>query len=221
MTPLVKEFASLDEELALSCIWFDIGSRIASGDSIGSRLPFETCAIVGVDIVGNKFMVWAQQVEETSILLSAWRLAPEKYTRTPLFVASWDDGVWSVSGVEGEEQVEEQDSSFVLGILVEFMLCLHSTSGYKAAEKANSQTNMRRKRKGKAPLIYSWHSITIEQPVKKGEHLGGTHASPRLHERRGHWRNTSAGKRVWVRDCLVGDASRGIVCKDYKFGETK
>ena len=32
----------------------------------------------------------------------------------------------------------------------------------------------------------------------------------------GHKRNTPSGKRVWVKDCKVGDASRGVVFKDYK-----
>ena len=33
---------------------------------------------------------------------------------------------------------------------------------------------------------------------------------------RRRWRTTASGKRVWVRDCKVGDPSRGLVFKDYK-----
>lgn len=44
---------------------------------------------------------------------------------------------------------------------------------------------------------------------------GGTHASPRWHIRRGHWRQLADGRRVFVRECHVGDASRGGVIKDY------
>lgn len=49
----------------------------------------------------------------------------------------------------------------------------------------------------------------------------GTHASPRWHVRRGHWRQLGDGRRVFVRECQVGDASRGGVVKDYQvqFGE--
>ena len=36
--------------------------------------------------------------------------------------------------------------------------------------------------------------------------LGGTHASPRWHIRRGHWRQLADGRRVFVRECEVGDA---------------
>lgn len=45
--------------------------------------------------------------------------------------------------------------------------------------------------------------------------LGGSHASPRWHLRRGHWRQLADGRRVFVRECAVGDASRGGVVKDY------
>lgn len=45
---------------------------------------------------------------------------------------------------------------------------------------------------------------------------GGTHASPRWHIRRGHWRTLANGRRVFVRECEVGDQSRGAVVKDYR-----
>jgi hypothetical protein len=46
--------------------------------------------------------------------------------------------------------------------------------------------------------------------------LGGTHASPRWHIRRGHWRRLGDGRRVFVRECEVGDRSRGGIVKDYR-----
>ena len=52
MTPLVKEMVSLDPEVALSCIWFDMGIlpryTFAWSELPGNRLPFEKCAIVGL-----------------------------------------------------------------------------------------------------------------------------------------------------------------------------
>lgn len=45
---------------------------------------------------------------------------------------------------------------------------------------------------------------------------GGTHASPRWHIRRGHWRTLANGRRVFVRECEVGDQTRGAVVKDYR-----
>ena len=106
----------------------------------------------------------------------------------------------------------------IVGVLAEFLKGANPT-GYRATEKANSITNKRRAAKGKAPLIYDWHTVVIEPGRPGGECLGGTHASPRQHERRGHWRTCANGKRVWVRHCTVGDASLGTVFKDYKVGD--
>jgi hypothetical protein len=52
-------------------------------------------------------------------------------------------------------------------------------------------------------------------PATKGKPLGGTHASPRAHDRRGHWRACKSGKIVWVSQCRVGDETRGEVVHDY------
>ncbi|WP_373504654.1 hypothetical protein [Aestuariivirga sp.] len=63
-----------------------------------------------------------------------------------------------------------------------------------------------------------WHTVSID-PSKltvRGPGQGGTHASPRWHIRRGHWRNLAGGRRVFVRECEVGDMSRGGVVKDYE-----
>ena len=44
----------------------------------------------------------------------------------------------------------------------------------------------------------------------------GTHASPRWHIRRGHWRRLPTGRRTFVRECEVGDPARGGIVKDYR-----
>lgn len=46
--------------------------------------------------------------------------------------------------------------------------------------------------------------------------LNGTHAAPRWHIRRGHFRRLPDGRRVFVRECQVGDIGRGGVIKDYR-----
>ncbi len=45
--------------------------------------------------------------------------------------------------------------------------------------------------------------------------FGGTHASPRLHLRRGHPRQYAPGKYCWVQPCVVGNKAAGMVHKDY------
>lgn len=65
---------------------------------------------------------------------------------------------------------------------------------------------------------WDWTMVSIdrEQIKLKSPGLGGTHASPRWHIRRGHWRNLADGRRVFVRECQVGDMTRGGVVKDYE-----
>lgn len=59
-------------------------------------------------------------------------------------------------------------------------------------------------------------TVIIEPSQAKAHPTGGTHASPRLHDRRGHLRRLRGGKNVWVRPCKVGDASLGAVFHDYE-----
>ena len=60
---------------------------------------------------------------------------------------------------------------------------------------------------------------SIEPSKPKNDPQGGTHASPRWHERRGHWRTMKSGKKVWVKNCEVGDKTLGAVFHDYKIKE--
>jgi len=76
------------------------------------------------------------------------------------------------------------------------------------------------RRKGEKAGVsgWVWHTVRID-PSKltaRGACQGGTHASPRWHIRRGHWRNLADGRRVFVREAQVGDMARGGVVKDYE-----
>jgi hypothetical protein len=65
-----------------------------------------------------------------------------------------------------------------------------------------------------------WRQVAIdpERVRAASADLGGSHASPRWHLRRGHWRQLADGRRVFVRQCEVGDPARGGVVKDYAVG---
>jgi hypothetical protein len=76
--------------------------------------------------------------------------------------------------------------------------------------------NKQRQRKGKLPLFtYKTLHIKTSKRVDEKWRGAGTHASPRVHLRRGHIRRLPSGKTVWVQPCVVGDKNRGIVHKDY------
>lgn len=81
-----------------------------------------------------------------------------------------------------------------------------------APEKLNAKRVVR----GKSPL-YSFKTLCLQVPNlrRDGAALGGAHAPPRLHLRRGHIRQLSDGRRVWVQSCVVGSGP-GVVDKDYR-----
>lgn len=66
-----------------------------------------------------------------------------------------------------------------------------------------------------APPSVSYRRVVLSKQVRAMEGTG-THASPRLHWRRGHQRILRSGRITWVRPTLVGDANRGLVVHDYQ-----
>lgn len=69
--------------------------------------------------------------------------------------------------------------------------------------------------------IRGWDYRIVDLSKSKilvSEPKGGTHASPRWHLRRGHWRNLPSGKTTWVNQSEVGKKENGGVYKDYAIG---
>lgn len=76
--------------------------------------------------------------------------------------------------------------------------------------------NKMRRALGKVPL-FSYKVLTIGKKKPKTRQLGGTHASPRSHLRRGHYRTApKSGRRYWVEPCMVKGETPGFVHKDYR-----
>ena len=83
--------------------------------------------------------------------------------------------------------------------------------------KPDAALQKARAKRGKMPL-FSYHVLTLRSDTpEKGDSKGGTHASPRLHIRRGHIRRFDDGTHTWVSPCTVGDKKLGMVHKDYKY----
>lgn len=82
------------------------------------------------------------------------------------------------------------------------------------------ESNAKRIRKGKAPL-YEWRTVELQRKPAElsAAPSGGTHASPRLHQRRGHWATSKLGKKFWRREAVVGNPENGMIFHDYKDGE--
>lgn len=83
---------------------------------------------------------------------------------------------------------------------------------YKATP---NPANPKRIRRNKLPL-YDWHTVVVQTThVPSSGHRGGTHATPRQHDVRGHWAKSKLGKVYWRKSHKRGDASKGIIFHDY------
>lgn len=79
----------------------------------------------------------------------------------------------------------------------------------------DAANNRMRRARGKVPL-FTYKVLTIGKKKRKARHLGGTHASPRSHLRRGYYRTSKNGLRHWVQPCMVKGETDGFVHKDYR-----
>ena len=93
---------------------------------------------------------------------------------------------------------------------------------HAAAATEQSVPRTRRPKLARAGVRgWTWRQVEIvpDRLVRRSAPQGSTHASPRWHIRRGHWRQLADGRRVFVRECQVGDPEHGGVLKDYTVGE--
>jgi len=100
-----------------------------------------------------------------------------------------------------------------------YMMTFHDGEVYASIPTPRQiQVNQKKIRKGKTPLI-EFKLITITGKKRELPSVPhGSHASPKQHWRRGHWRSYRSGKRSWVAPMLVGDEENGKVVKDYAIG---
>lgn len=84
--------------------------------------------------------------------------------------------------------------------------------------RAPAKLNAKRERAGKLPL-FDYHVIDLARRSRPSplpdDVERSTHASPRLHFRRGHWRHF-VGHKTWINWMLVGNPDLGFVDKHYK-----
>jgi len=234
MTPFIRESAKLFASAGVDpteLAWFDVSSVLdARGDDeykqndwlIDYRPPFDRNIIVGKATRNGKayelFVTVVGFDPHQGIVFNSWvSTNGGKPKSSPLYFYYLDDGVVRYGPCEAEETMSEHDVRWSLGLIALWFesLAKQATQAHVPSIK-RGLTSDRLIKKGQPPL-YDWRTVIV-QPIKpvKREHLGGTHASPRQHDRRGHMRMLPGGKQVWVKPCRVGDASRGTVFHDYE-----
>ena len=216
MTPLVRELSRMVPTPEES-VWFDLGE--IEGEIVLDvaperllHLPFDDIAIVGV-VEGIRFAVRAVAGEE-SVTLAGFRITREaKDDFAPLTIMSDSE----TGGLRVYTRDNRHDDRIAIAILDRLLVRLDGSKaieGYRA-EVARTFTARRQIARGKAPA-YAWRTVEVTARVRTDRGpAGGSHASPRAHDRRGHWRALPTG-RVWVRPCRVGDPASGTVFHDYR-----
>ena len=230
MTPLVRRFYGLVKDAHLSH-WFDIGELTElPGSRPGDKrieidaeslvfLPFPNLIVVGTD-KKRPFAIHALTSSTTQnhgrpvVAVAGFALAPT-FIELPILSygcsTSGDLQFWRKDG-KGFDDVAQ-------GMIATLQHLTQSLSqGPRTAylpTPVQSFTNKRKIAQGKTPTI-TWNTITIQPTTPKTHTHNTTHASPKAHTRRGHWRNLKTGKKIWVKHCSVGDPSKGIALHDYR-----
>lgn len=97
--------------------------------------------------------------------------------------------------------------------------CLHSLrAGASLKEQTHKSASRRKKMQKRGVGGFTYHVLELPSGCVAPASQGGTHASPRFHIRRAHIRKLPSGALTFVRQCFVGDKSRGVVSKDYSMG---
>jgi len=223
MTPLVREMVKMLTDVNLDPTqmqWFDVTAAIKTHIGADPKryllhpAPYKNMMLVGNTKQGD-FML-SLLVEPDATVVTGWIMKPQGYKNLGSFLFSEHNGEPKVGPLD--KPLDQQDQNMMVGLIAMFYASLDNKVESYVPTIKNTFTNRRKIKEGKMPT-YDWHTVVIEPPKPKQEHQGGTHASPRRHQSRGHWRTYKSGKRGWVSECWKGGASKGTVFKDYAMKE--
>jgi len=217
VTPLIAQMAGLVPEEAIKYRWFEMpdpGKPVqVDAEVMSRRLPFPKVA-VACQLKSDRLVLLLIQTEQITGCVPML-LTPRGMSSGKAFGYVVQDGevrVWHHDRTPFDAKTS--GAAGYAPLIAAFLRSL-DTGPVAAYQPALRPNHAKRVRQGRPPQ-YDWETIVIEPPQPKAAPQGGTHASPRWHERRGHWRTTRSGKRCWVRHCEVGDKARGAVFHDYK-----
>lgn len=130
-----------------------------------------------------------------------------------------DDGTPNLQ-IEWSKDARKQETAEAYFYMAQYMVAELNKKGGVIYSGHKKPMTLLRQRLGKRPFV-SWTTINLDAPRYKSEPKGGTHASPRLHDRRGHWATSKLGKRFWRKDSKVGSAKNGITIQSYEKGASQ
>ena len=187
------------------------------------RMPFDDLIVLDIQSPTDTRAVRIEQTfdsdEETifAFTVSEGFGANAKHADTFFAKSTTSDFLRMPSGTTEHQQKIAAYYTFL------FEAHLESLDAFTCVPKENTHLNRaarRRIAKGiDAPEVEYKSTELKRYQWAKSTPQGGAHASPRLHERRGHWRHMKAsGKTVWVSSHRVGDPSKGTIISTYTIG---
>lgn len=183
------------------------------------RLPFEKCW----------FEVLVATPGEPPYVAAAFVTRGENHTESGAFTSvvfqRLGGGRWAYTGgIYGTvydysfflcHPDSEVECVAMLGTVFRFLSALHCSNVTRENHAPSEKLQRSRARRGKRPLFSYWTLNVLHGGGIGGGSRGGTHASPRVHLRRGHPRQYAPGKWTWVQPHAVGNPAAGVVHKDY------
>lgn len=224
MTPLIRRWAAILPYPGDGAHWFDLGwvrgeteSFDWSDDRI-MRLPYPRTLICVQDVRGGECALLLLAADASVTVAGDIMGAAGEHTQVGPFVYFQTPEGLRLHRTDG---IPRETVHFCLALIHKLVTRLDAEPmDAHATMPVRGYTDKRRIAKGRPPLQYDWYTVTVRPATQNvavaTPDVAGHHASPRRHDRRGHWRTMRSGKRVWIRNCVVGDASRGTVFHDYK-----
>lgn len=206
--------------------WFDV-SDVFSGDRAVNlkylethRPPFEKSLVLyGGQSKTHPYyevmMLVAGSDPEEGIVVDITKGPPGKQETFPPLVYVIDEGQIRYGPADENHEVPQDVAELMLSLVAMWLSSMDKGCAVYRPVVKQTFTNQRKIAQGKPPT-YDWITVYIKAKEARNEPQGGTHASPRLHDRRGHVRRLRSGKNVWVKPCKVGRAELGCVFHDYE-----
>jgi hypothetical protein len=247
MNPNIANMLSVIPFSPVKHIWFDFSGMDKAHDNLIERfgekrladfaqnelverfpLPFERIAIVipttnkknipiTLERVGNKmtFEFWADGLDEAASTVALEGTIKDMYV---FFHPKFEKLIQQAQIHDYCEQHQMLINMVMWGLVAISlnMVPPENSRGYKCV--ANPK-NLQRIKRGKKPL-FEWQTIVIERKVSAlSVGSGGTHASPKPHDRRGHQRRLKNGTTIYIRPTTINRhkiKTEGFVHHDYR-----
>ncbi len=184
------------------------------------RLPYSACwfefdhtRVEGI----SRFGVLAREIEDETVWFIFCRPSGQRFWQILGWASIASKTAKGINWALRPRAIEDYAPSVleILHIVSAFLSAFNCSNVCEGERTPGEKLQRARAKRGKLPLFSFWTLALDLERHAAGEPSGGTHASPRLHLRRGHARKYTPGKWTWVQPCVVGSKKAGVVHKDY------